>query len=54
MGMNPQKGINPATGLPDTFVTNESGELKFLNVSPYEEPKEQKATPVMVNGVPKQ
>lgn len=52
-GMNPQKGINPATGLPDTFVTNESGELKFLNVSPYEEPKEQKATPVMVNGVPK-
>ena len=38
-GMNPQKGINPATGLPDTFVTNESGELKFLNVSPYEEPK---------------
>ena len=52
-GMKPQKGINPATGLPDTFVTNESGELKFLNVSPYEEPKEQKATPVMVNGVPK-
>ena len=42
-GMNPQKGINPATGLPDTFVTNESGELRFLNVSPYEEPKEQKA-----------
>ena len=42
-GMNPQKGINPATGLPDTFVTNESGELKFLNVSPYEEPKEKKA-----------
>jgi hypothetical protein len=41
--MNPQKGINPATGLPDTFVTNESGELKFLNVSPYEEPKEKKA-----------
>ena len=38
-GMNPQKGINPATGLPDTFVTNESGELRFLNVSPYEEPK---------------
>ena len=38
-GMNPQKGINPETGLPDTFVTNESGELGFLNVSPYEEPK---------------
>ena len=29
MGNESTKGINPATGLPDTFVTNESGELKF-------------------------
>lgn len=52
-GNNPTKVVNPNTMQPDLMITNDSGEVRYLGASPYEAPKEPKAVPVMVNGVPK-
>ena len=51
-GMNPTKGINPQTGQPEYFITNELGQKQFLGVAPYETPKESKPVPVTRNGQP--
>jgi len=40
--MNPTKGINPQTGQPEYFITNELGQKQFLGVAPYETQKKLK------------
>ena len=47
------KGFDPKTNKPLFLAMTETGVVPVDGYQPYEEPKEQKATPVMVNGVPK-
>ena len=47
------KGFDPKTNKPLFLAMSEAGVVPVDGYQPYEEPKEQKATPVMVNGVPK-
>ena len=47
------KGFDPKTNKPLFLAMTETGVVPVDEYQPYEEPKEQKATPVMVNGVPK-
>jgi hypothetical protein len=42
-GTNPTKGINPQTGLPDAYITNRKGDVKWLGSGVYEAPKDPKA-----------
>ncbi len=43
-GTNPTKGINPQTGLPDAYITNRKGDVKWLGSGVYEAPKDPKTS----------
>ena len=51
-GTNPTKGINPSTGLADSYITDRKGNIKWLGSGVYEAPKEARPVPVMRNGRP--
>ena len=51
-GTNPTKGINPSTGLADSYITDRKGNIKWLGSGVYEAPKDPKVTPLMRNGQP--